>query len=82
MRQAFADLRVHMSAGFADLRAEITAVRDELRTEINAVRRDMATKAELEALREDVKKIAEGFAATNARLDRTADLILRCVSSP
>jgi chromosome segregation ATPase len=48
-----------------------------LRAEVAAIREQMATKVELEALKDSVNTVADGYAHTQASLDRVADLLRR-----
>jgi chromosome segregation ATPase len=66
------------------LNKEVAALKQEvaaLKQDVVAIREQMATKVELEALRDSVNLVADGFAQTQTRLDYTSDLLKRYLVS-
>jgi chromosome segregation ATPase len=62
----------------ADLKGEVADVKREVldvKRDVADIRERMATKVELEATNENVKKMADGYATTQQRLDRVADML-------
>ena len=55
----------------ADLKGEVA----DVKRDVADVRERMATRIELEATNENVKKVADGYATTQQRLDRVADML-------
>jgi hypothetical protein len=52
-----------------------------LRRDVAGMREQMATRPEVEALHDDIRMVAEGFAQTQQRLQETADLLRRFLTS-
>ena len=59
------------------LRGEIASLRGDTKAEIAGLRESMATKAELESLKDEIRMVAEGFAHVQTRLSEKADLLRR-----
>lgn len=62
------------------LQRDVSGLKDDvggLKREVQAVREQMATKVELEALRDSLHIVADGFAHTQIRLENVADLLKR-----
>ena len=65
------DLRGEMSSMRDDLRGEMSLMRDELRTEIRDSLEESKRHAQVlhESVRDDIRMLAEAFAARSTRLD-------------
>ena len=50
--------------------------------DVKQIREQMATKVELESLKDDIKIVADGYAQTQHRLDRVTDLLTRYLTTP
>jgi len=66
------------------LQRDVSGLKDDvggLKREVQAVREQMATKVELEALRDSIHIVADGFAHTQIRLENVADLLKRYLTT-
>lgn len=68
----------------AGLKEDVAGLREDvagLKGDVQAIREQMATKVELEALRDSTNIVGDGFVATQARLENVADLLKRYLVS-
>ena len=68
-----------------DMRLVLAEIRHDvlvLRRDVSRMRESMATNAEVESLRGDIRPIAEGFAQAQQRLYDVAGLLRRFVTEP
>lgn len=66
------------------LQRDVSGLQDDvggLKREVQVVREQMATKVELEALRDSIHIVADGFAHTQIRLENVADLLKRYLTT-
>ena len=50
---------------------------DELRNVVEQIRLSMATKVEVESVRDDIRRVADGYAHVSAQLRQNAELLKR-----
>lgn len=50
--------------------------------DVKQIREQMATKVELESLKDDIRIVADGFAQTQYRIYRVTDLLTRYLTNP
>ena len=68
----------NVTRDIANLQKDIAGLKDDvagLKGDVSDIRERMATKVSLEATSEHVKQMADGYAATQQRLDRVADML-------
>jgi hypothetical protein len=57
--------------------AQVQRSIDELRHIVDEIRLRMATKVEVESVRDDIRKVADGYAHVSAQLQRNSELLKR-----
>ena len=77
MRERPPDDYISLEERLKDFQAETRSALADIRYDVLGIRKEMATKAELESLRDDIRMLAEACAHTQQRLHETSGLLRR-----
>jgi hypothetical protein len=69
------DVYLQLDERLKQCQQEIKAFREETRLTLASLQERVATRAELESVRDDIRIVAEGFADIRTRLDEVARLL-------
>jgi hypothetical protein len=77
VRESPPDGYLSLEERLKEFQAETRLALADIRYDVLGIRRDMATKAEMESLRDDIRMLAEAYAHTQQRLQETSGLLRR-----
>jgi hypothetical protein len=73
LEERLKEFQAETRAALAEIRYDVLALRNDL----SGIRKEMATKAEVESVRDDIRVLAEGYSQTQQRLHETSGLLRR-----
>ena len=73
LEERLKEFQAETRAALAEIRYDVLA----LRNDVSGIRTEMATKAEVESVRDDIRMLAEGYSQTQQRLHETSGLLRR-----
>ena len=77
VRERPPDDDISLEERLKEFQAETRLALAEIRYDVLGIRKEMATKAEMESLRDDIRMLAEAYAHTQQRLHETSGLLRR-----
>jgi hypothetical protein len=75
------DAYLQLNERLKEFQTETRLALAEIRDDLVSLREQMATKAELESVRDDIRIVAEGFADIGKRVDDVAGLLRQYVAA-